>query len=104
MRSLKTFSAVLLSSTAILIVSAKADSLAELEARLEKAQKENLLLKAERVERENLTMKAEALEQENAKMRAEAGKVASQSIAQAAPATAAPVKAKPAYVCHAQKS
>jgi outer membrane immunogenic protein len=101
MRSLKTFFAVLLSTTAILTVSAKADSLAELQARLEKAQKENLLLKAEKVERENLTMKAEALEQENAKMRAEAGKGASQSVAQAAPATAAPVKAKPANVAAA---
>jgi opacity protein-like surface antigen len=102
MRRLNTISAVLLSTTAILTVSAKADaSLAELQARLEKAQKENLLLKTEKVERENLTMKAEALEQENAKLRAEAGKVSAQAVAQSAPVAAAPAKQKVARVAAA---
>jgi outer membrane immunogenic protein len=102
MRSLKTFSAVLLSTTAILTVPARADaSLAELQARLEKAQKENLLLKTEKVERENLTMKAEALEQENAKLRAEAGKGSAQAVAQSAPVAAAPAKQKAAHLAAA---
>jgi outer membrane immunogenic protein len=63
----------LLTSAAWYVSPANADaSLDELKARVEKAQKENLLLKAEKLERENLTMKAEALEAENATLRKEA--------------------------------
>ena len=72
MRTISAFTVALLSSTTIFIAPAKADAtIEELKARLERAQKENLILKTEKVEKENLTIKAEALEAENAAMRNE---------------------------------
>ncbi len=67
--------AILLSTTAISAIPARADaSLEELKARFEKAERENLQLKTEKLERENLSMKTAALEDENAKLRATMGK------------------------------
>jgi outer membrane immunogenic protein len=67
------FLCFLLSSVALPVLPAHADAeLDALQARLEKAQKENLRLKAEKLEKENLSMKAETLENENTKLRAEA--------------------------------
>lgn len=63
--------ALLLCATA-LSGSARADSaLDALKARLEKAERENLALKADKVERENLAMKAEEIERENQRLRLE---------------------------------
>jgi len=68
------FIGLLLSSVALQVLPAKADAeLDALQDRLEKAQKENLTLKAEKLEQENLAMNAEILEQENSRLRAEAG-------------------------------
>lgn len=47
-------------------------SLDELKAKLEKAEKENIVLKTEKLERENVTMKLEKIEAENAALRNEA--------------------------------
>lgn len=72
MRYLPTLTFVLLSSTAFVVGPAKAESsLDELKARLDKAQKENLLLKAEKVEKENILIKTAALEAENAAIKNE---------------------------------
>lgn len=69
MKTFKIFAAILLHSTCM--TPARADnSIDELRARVERAEKENLRLKAEKLERENLTMRAEALENENSKLRA----------------------------------
>lgn len=63
----------LLSSAAWFITPANADaSLDELKARLERAEKENIVLKTEKIERENITMKLEKIEAENAALRNEA--------------------------------
>jgi hypothetical protein len=62
----------LLSSAAWFITPANADaSLDELKARLERAEKENIILKTEKIERENITMKLEKIEAENAALRNE---------------------------------
>lgn len=75
------FISILFSSVALPISPAMADAeLDALQARLEKAQKENLKLKTEKLEKENLAMKAEGLEQENARLRAEAGKPVASSV------------------------
>lgn len=47
-------------------------SLDELKAKLERAEKENIVLKTEKLERENITMKLEKIEAENAALRNEA--------------------------------
>ncbi len=63
----------LLSSAAWFITPANADaSLDELKAKLEKAERENIVLKTEKIERENITMKLEKIEAENATLRNEA--------------------------------
>ncbi len=70
------FICLLLSSVALPVPPANADAeLDALQARFEKAQKENLKLKAEKLEKENLTMKAESLEQENSRLKAESSTV-----------------------------
>jgi outer membrane immunogenic protein len=72
MRTISALTVALLSSTTLVVAPAKADAtLEELKARLERAQKENLILKTEKIEKENLTIKAEALEAENSAMRNE---------------------------------
>jgi len=64
---------LLLCSTAIISTPVMADaSLDELKAKLEKAEKENIVLKTEKLERENVTMKLEKIEAENAALRNEA--------------------------------
>lgn len=68
------FTAILLTTTALAFPALADTSLDELKARFAQAEKENLRLKTERLERENLTMKTEALEAENAKLRADATK------------------------------
>jgi outer membrane immunogenic protein len=66
------FIGTLLSSAAWYVTPASADaSLDELKARLERAEKENIVLKTEKVERENITMKLEKIEAENAALRNE---------------------------------
>lgn len=72
MRYLPTFTLALFSTSALYLGPASADaSIDELRARLEKAEKQNLILKAEKIEKENLTIKAEALEAENAALQKE---------------------------------
>lgn len=67
------FTSLLLCSTAIISTPVMADaSLDELKAKLEQAQKENIILKTEKIERENITMKLEQIQAENAALRNEA--------------------------------
>ena len=66
------FTSLLLCSTAIISTPAMADaSLDELKAKLERAEKENIILKTEKLERDNITMKLEKIEAENAALRNE---------------------------------
>lgn len=89
---------MLLASTALSSPTALADeTLDQLKARFERAERENLRLKTEKLERENLAMKTDALEQENAKLRAES-KGASLTVGQAAAPNTTPTKSKPTYV------
>ena len=63
----------LFTSAACYAPQANADaSLDELKAKLERAEKENIVLKTEKLERENVTMKLEKIEAENAALRNEA--------------------------------
>jgi outer membrane immunogenic protein len=93
---------IFLSSVALPILPAFADaSLEELQARLERAQKENVTLKTEKLERENLTMKAEKLEEENAKLRSEAN---SKSVAPVASHTTPTKQSETSYSDKHQKT
>ena len=67
------FTCLLLCWTTVISTPALADAtLDELKAKLERAEKENIILKTEKIERENISMKLQKMEAENAALRNEA--------------------------------